>query len=67
MKFFQKKRWKDLLPELMVLISAMPKMNVNGNTMSGSEYKDFLVKNIMMQRWQPSLLTVIANMFRYIY
>lgn len=48
-----------------MLIITMPKMNVNGIAMTGIEYKEHLIKNIITQKWQHQLLTVIANMFRF--
>lgn len=59
-------RWKDLFPELMQLIINIPKILVNGIPMTGKEYRDQLFQSIITLRWPKEILTVIANMFRYV-
>lgn len=57
--------WKDLLPQLVLLVNGIPKIEVNNIEMSGPEYRSVVVKNICLMRWQVNILTPIASMFKY--
>lgn len=56
--------WKDLLPEVLTLVSAMPNIIVNGIPMAGSDFRRDTIRNIITMKWQNGTLTPLANMFR---
>ncbi|XP_055918883.1 Fanconi anemia group I protein [Eupeodes corollae] len=58
--------WKDLLPETISVLSSVSTLDVNGMVISGSEYRDTIIKNICFMKWPTEILTPIADMFREI-
>lgn len=55
--------WKDLLPEVMNLLSKMSIVSANDVKMAGSEYRYNVVSNLSGMRWPKGILTPIASMF----
>lgn len=56
--------WKDLLPETISVLSNVSTIDVNGVKMSGSEYRNKVVNNILTMKWPIEVLIPIADMFR---
>lgn len=56
--------WKDLLPETLNVLAAMPRLSVNSISMSGKEYRDMTVKNLCTMKWPIEVMTPIADMFK---
>lgn len=52
-----------MFPELLKLLSAMPKITVNNEVKTGSEYCDSLVKTLLSLRWPETVLSSIGVMF----
>lgn len=55
--------WKDLLPEVMNVLSKMSIVSANDVKMAGSEYRYNVVSNLSGMRWPKGILTPIASMF----
>ncbi|ALC42831.1 FANCI, partial [Drosophila busckii] len=55
--------WKDLLPEALLVLMEKPQLNINEIVMTGREYRDSSVRNLLTMRWPTAILTPIANMF----
>ncbi|XP_055381041.1 uncharacterized protein LOC129611763 [Condylostylus longicornis] len=55
--------WKDIFPEALALICNQEKLEVDGVSMSGIEYKNNMVKFLFSMKWNLSTLTALANMF----
>lgn len=56
-------RWKELFPELMKLLGDMPKIIVQNEVKTGSEFCDSQIKNLLASRWPETVLSSIGAMF----
>uniref|UniRef100_A0A1A9WN60 Fanconi anemia group I protein n=1 Tax=Glossina brevipalpis TaxID=37001 RepID=A0A1A9WN60_9MUSC len=56
--------WKDLLPQVLNILVAQRVLNVNAISMSGSEYRNSIIRNLCTMRWPNEILTPLADMFR---
>ncbi|XP_031616603.1 Fanconi anemia group I protein [Contarinia nasturtii] len=55
--------WKELFPELLKLLSDMPKIIVQNEVKTGSEFCDSQIKNLLASRWPETVLSSIGAMF----
>lgn len=60
---FSNYSWKDLFPELLKLLMAMPKIIVNDQVKSGAEFCDSQIKILLSVRWPETILSSIGAMF----
>lgn len=57
--------WKDLLPQLFnIILTQKVPVNVEGITMSGTEYRSAIIKNLLVSNWRLEILTPLAAMFK---
>lgn len=56
--------WKDLFPPVLKLVSDYPKLMLNGIAITGSEFRQQCIKNLVTMKWPIKTLTPIAMMFR---
>lgn len=57
--------WKDLIPQLIGNIrNIKEEIHVNDISMTGSEYRSAIIKNITLISWRLEILTPLAAMFK---
>lgn len=56
-------RWKELFPELIKLLRDMPKVVINDEVKTGSEYCESMIKSLLTARWPETILSSIGAMF----
>lgn len=61
--FHFKIRWKELFPEILKLLSEMPKITVHNEIKTGNEYCESIVKTLLSLRWPETVLSSIGAMF----
>ncbi|XP_018318528.1 Fanconi anemia group I protein [Agrilus planipennis] len=55
--------WKDLLPEVLNVLSERNRVDYNHAEITGSEYKTQLITSLCMIHWSPEIITSLTSMF----
>ncbi|KAK6639718.1 hypothetical protein RUM43_007993 [Polyplax serrata] len=55
--------WKDLMPQLLTVISEKPEVEHDGVVISGTEFKGQVITTILLSDWKASMISNIASMF----
>ncbi|EEZ98882.2 Fanconi anemia group I protein homolog-like Protein [Tribolium castaneum] len=55
--------WKEILPQLLNVLSKKEHVDVEGEEISGIEYKHQVINNICTLQWSPNIVVNLTQMF----